>query len=261
MNIMNKILVLKVGTNTLVHQNGSETLNQRIFQSLADQIKEMRTRGYEVVLVSSGAITAGMMHTNTSVRPEKMTARQRLAGVGWPIVATKWNKSLSGVTVFSTLLTRRELGSAQPTRKEALDVINVSLKNHDVVLVNENDVITHEEIEFGDNDTLAAVLAAELKKSNRECEVTLMLLSDINGLRADKDDPSTVIRMVDRLEDVSLFAQESHSQLARGGMITKLRAAQIAAEAGVQMYITDGGTENTISRTLEGEIGTCFRLQ
>ena len=258
---MNKILVLKVGTNTLVHKNGSETFNQQIFLELANQIKQMRAQGYEVVLVSSGAITAGMMHTNTPIRPEQMIERQRLAGIGWPIVATKWSESLSGVTVFSTLLTRRELGSGQPTRQEALDVINVSLQNHDVVLVNENDVITHEEIEFGDNDTLAAVLAAQLKVANPKCEVTLMLLSDINGLRADKDDPATVIRTVERLEDVSLFAKGSRSPLARGGMITKLRAAQIAAEGGVLMYVTDGSVERSIMRTLKGEIGTCFRLQ
>lgn len=258
---MNKILVLKLGTNTLVQQNGSEQLDTLVFSRLASQIIEHKKQGYNIVIVSSGAITAGMMQTRVTKRPETMLELQRLAGIGWPLVVTQWSNALKGETVFSALLTRQELGRAQPTRREAINVINAALTSGDIVLVNENDVITHEEIQFGDNDTLAATLAVELKESNESTEVVLMLLSDVNGLRVDKDDPSTVIRVVERLEDVAMLAHDSHSNVARGGMITKLRAAQIASESGIATYVTDGRADHTIARTLQQEIGTCFRLQ
>lgn len=257
---MNKIIVLKAGTNTLVNLEGSERLNLTVFNNLASQVRSLRQEGYGVVLVSSGAITAGMIADGQTERSKSMLGRQRHAGIGWPIVAQQWSRSLKDLTVFSTLLTRRELGGGEPTRKEALNVINLALKMNDVVLINENDVITHEEIEFGDNDTLAALLASALKQANHETDVSLVLLTDVNGLRTDKDDPETLVRIVEDIEAVRNFVTDSHSSHATGGMVTKIGAAKIAKEAGVAMYITDGRAEKSIERTLAGKIGTVFKI-
>ncbi len=256
------ILVVKVGTNTLIQKSGSiEELSLSVFNSIADQLQAYIAQGYGIVLVSSGAITAGMVTDGSIERAGSMVGQQRHAGIGWPKVATAWDEAFGDTIVFSTLLTRRELGGGQSTRDEALHVIQYALTQGDIVLVNENDVITHEEIEFGDNDTLAATLAVEIAKLDFGKMVTLVLLTDINGLRTNKDDESSLIKVVDRIEDVAIFAGDSNNNASRGGMITKIRAATIARESGVETYIADGKEPNVIARALEGKIGTHFRVQ
>ncbi|MBP9738101.1 hypothetical protein KBD20_00260 [Candidatus Saccharibacteria bacterium] len=263
MNDQNKnILVVKVGTNTLIQKSGSiEQLNLSVFSSIASQLQTCSAQGYDIVIVSSGAITAGMVTVGSTERARSMVGQQRHAGIGWPKVAAAWDYAFGDKVVFSTLLTRRELGGGQSTRHEALGVILYALTQGDIVLVNENDVITHEEIEFGDNDTLAATLAAEIAKQDASSKVTLLLLTDINGLRVNKEDESSLIKIVDRIEDVAAFGEDSRSNASRGGMITKIRAATIARESGVETYIADGKERNVVARALAGEIGTHFRVQ
>lgn len=259
--IVNDVLVLKIGTNTLIEKSadGSERLDKASFERIGRQVLALQEIGQSVVIVSSGAITAGMV--GLSSRPRKdteMTELQRLASIGWRHVLNAWDGALVNRTIGELLLTQRELGLSYE-RDEALRVTHALLRHGDVAVANENDAITHKEIAFGDNDTLAATFAAQIGRSSLfGNNVRLVLLSDIDGVYADVNDTSSVISSIDDISRYSHFAKDTTKQNGTGGMVTKFSAARIANENGVDMWIANGRADNVIERTLSGEIGTHF---
>lgn len=259
---MEQTTVIKVGTNTLIERrdDGSERLDAASFRRIGRQVLQLREAGTGVVIVSSAAITAGMVATGLTTRPDMQTEMpelQRLASIGWRHVLNAWDGALPGATIGELLLTQREL-DFQHERDEVLGVTHTLLHHGDIAIANENDAITHEEIAFGDNDRLAATFAARLNRSALFGRVSLVVLSDVHGVYRDVRDPTSVISEIHDIAQYTHLANGTTKPGATGGMTTKFAAARIARDNGVPMYIAHGRTDSAIQRTLDGEIGTSF---
>lgn len=258
------ILIIKVGTSTLTTEKKWETaLDTESFSRIGSQIVDLQDEGYKPIIVSSAAITAGMVATRTLRRPGKerrMPELQRLASVGWRLILNEWDAALPGKTIGELLLTKNEL-DMPVEREEVLRVTERLLYHGEIPVVNENDPVSHDEIAYGDNDTLSATFAAKIAQSklfNRN--VKLVLLSDVDGVHEDYGNSEALITYVDDIDKYAHLAGDSRSANASGGMRTKFDAAKIATEAGVEMWIANGRTENAIERAINGEIGTYFGL-
>lgn len=255
---MKRLVVIKVGTSTLVkRRHGSERLDGDSFRRIAAQVRQLQKQGDDVVLVSSGAVTAGMMHVGVTVRPaDNMAQLQRYASIGWHEVLNRWRRALSQ-PVGGVLLTRHSL-SLKGESAEFERVAWALLAAKNIPIINENDVITHEEIAFGDNDTLAATVAVRLARQYDEAHV--VILSDIYGVYRDKENAHTVLAVIEDIKQYQDVAQNSASVHGTGGMKTKFAAAQIAVEGGVIMHIAHGRLEGSVLKALQGLTGTTFTL-
>lgn len=255
------ILVIKVGTSTLSTRTeaGESTLDREAFNRIARQAVLLQKQGYGIVIVSSAAITAGMNHTGTSERPSDMPALQRMASIGWRLILNTWAAAFDGHTVGELLVTKRELERPHES-SELVRVIDQLLRHQDICIINENDALTHEEIAFGDNDTLAAHVAALLQERKLAEEGALFtILSDIDGVYEDKNNPATILREIDDIDRLSHLASDSDSSYGTGGMITKFQAAKIAGASGVDTWIGRGKNESVLASLLDGTTGTHFR--
>lgn len=254
------LLVVKVGTNVLADTSGEyPTLNDQSFENIGAEIESLTNDETGVVLVSSAAVAAGV--GSKKLRREGITPTtklQRYASMGWPIIIQRWQQAISERTVVSTLLTKHDLHTYK-SREEALGMIALCLlEENDVVLTNENDTIDPSEIEFGDNDTLAAELASKLALSGLYRSTKLILLTNTNGLNEVPSDNNTLLRTVEDINAVKQFAGDAMSGHSRGGMITKVRAAETAKAAGIETYIANGKQEQAIRKALSKEVGTYF---
>ena len=248
-------LVIKVGTSTLTRGGGPP--DAAYIADLAGQIAGQLDRGRSVVLVSSGAIRAGMDTLRLPGRPRSIPQKQAAAAIGQGLLMHTYAQAFAafGVPVAQILLTREDLQD----RRRYLNACNTfeALLAHRVVpIVNENDTVAVDEIKFGDNDTLAALVASLIDAD------TLLLLSDVAGLY-DRDptlDPDAVL--IPRIETVDRALEESaggvQTLLGTGGMATKIQAAKICANTGVRMFIADGRRPHVISEALSGLCGTEF---
>lgn len=253
-------VVLKVGTSTLTHESG--LVNIRRMESLVKVIADLKNAGKQIVLVSSGAIGVGVGKLGLDGRPSDIPSKQAAAAVGQCELMYIYDKLFGEYNhnVAQVLLTRDVV--EEPQRKQ--NVVNTFSRLLDwgvIPVVNENDTVATEEIEyggnFGDNDTLSAIVA-ELVGAD-----TLVLLSDIDGLytRDPREDPSArLIARVDRVDDTLLaLAGGTGSSRGTGGMTTKLHAARIACGAGIDMYIVNGNRPEILYDLFDGkEIGTQF---
>lgn len=264
MKKINNIIVIKVGSNSLISRNiqGTEELDPKAFHTIAKQIIQLRERGDHVILVSSAAIAAGMHLTHTTERPAKtnMHLLQRLASIGWRHILNTWNTALEGVVVGELLLTEHEL-SLDNERQEALRTVHTLLEHGDLPVINENDAISHTEISFGDNDILSATLTAAIRQSPLFGNtVKLAILSDVHGVYEDKDDPSTLIPCISDIQQYASVAKGSGTLNGTGGMTSKFRAAAITHAAGVECWIAHGKTPSSLLRALDHTLGTHFTL-
>lgn len=257
------IVIVKVGTSTLTTiEKWAPALDKESFSNVGRQLLELDKQGHRPLIVSSAAITAGMVATSRLRRPSpsRMPELQRLASIGWRHILNEWDAALPGKNIGGLLLTKNELDMPHE-RDEVLHVTERLFANNEIPIVNENDAITHDEIAYGDNDTLAATFAAKIAQSDLFAqEVKLVLLSDVDGVYEDFKDSSSVIPRIDDIDKYIHVAGDSHSNNGSGGMRTKFDAAKIATEAGVEMWIANGRAENAIARTIRGEIGTQFTL-
>jgi glutamate 5-kinase len=263
-NLIDNVLIVKVGTSTLTRRNdsGLPELDIQSFDRIAKQIVNLRGNGHNVAIVSSAAITAGMAATGLANRPtnqeEHMPTLQGLASVGWRYIMNAWDDALGGLLIGELLITKHEL-ELDSERSELLKVTHNLMSRGHIPIINENDAITHEEIAFGDNDTLAAIYASKLKQSELFGDnISVIILSDIDGVYEDIDDKSTLIKQI---ADISKYERVAHAKTGdggTGGMVTKFNAAKIAQASGIDLYIANGRSENAISRTLNENAGTHF---
>ena len=254
------LIIVKVGTNVLARtEDGQEILDHHAFESIGTQVRELTDKGIGVILVSSGAITAGVLGDQQSREDvaDKPVELQRYAARGWHTVVQKWESVIGDKRVSATLLTKHELHT-EPTRSKALGVIACCLVHGDVFVVNENDTISDDEIKFGDNDTLAAALAVECAVSGLFRSVKLVLLTNKSGFNRVADDDSTLIHTVDDIDAVAHYAGDAENHNSRGGMKTKVQSAKVAKTVGVETVIANGRAKNAIQRALAGQIGTRF---
>ncbi len=261
---MGKRIVVKVGTSTLTHRSGG--LNFRNMDHLARVLSDIRGKGNEVVLVSSGAIGVGVGKLGLRERPHELSVKQAAAAVGQCELMHLYDKFFGeyGCTVAQILLTRADVDDAV-SRANLEQTFNSLLQLGALPIVNENDSVCFEEIEsehkvFGDNDTLSAIVASLLRAD------LLVLLSDIDGVfdhDPHRDPDARLIPVIDGLTDeLWSLAGGAGSSLGTGGMLTKFQAAEIANAAGVDMVITNGEKPDNLYFLADGgRIGTLFRAQ
>ncbi|GAW93339.1 glutamate 5-kinase [Calderihabitans maritimus] len=249
-------LVVKVGTSSLTHSTGKLNLFQ--LEKIVRQVADIANQGKEIVLVTSGAVGAGMGKLGFREKPRTIPDKQAAAAVGQGILLHMYEKLFAeyGHTVAQVLLTREDLAD----RKRYLNARNAlaTLLHYRVIpIVNENDTIAVEEIRLGDNDTLAALVAGLVDAD------LLMLLTDTDGFyTADpqKDPDAKLLTIIEDISaDLEKVAEGAGSTFGTGGMETKLHAAKISMNFGIPMIIANGFKEGVIWRNLQGEItGTLF---
>lgn len=257
-----KRIVIKVGTSTLSHEGRG--LNFRNIDLLARTLADINNKGHEVILVSSGAIGAGCGKLNLKKRPVDLRLKQAVAAVGQCELMHIYDKFFGdyGVTVGQILLTRDDVDRPN-VKQNLLGTFEALLDMGVIPVVNENDSVCIEEIEtehkvFGDNDTLSAVVAILVSAD------ILVILSDIDGLY--DSDPKTnngarLIPVVETIDDtVVARAGGAGSSFGTGGMATKLTAAALANENGIDMVITNGSAPENLYTVLDGGCaGTLFK--
>ncbi len=249
-------IVVKVGTSTLAYQSGR--LNIRHIEALSKTVSDLKNAGHEIIFVSSGAIGMGVGKLGLSERPSDMPTKQAAAAVGQCELMYTYDKLFSEYnhTVAQILLTGEDMEN--PARHENfINTVQRLLQLQVLPIVNENDTVSTSEIAVGDNDTLAALVAAGVKAE------LLILLTDIDGLyTADphKDPTARLIPTVSKITDeIRAVAGGNGSKLSTGGMATKLQAAEIATKSGADMVIANGSEPELLYSIVEGKpVGTRF---
>ena len=251
-------IVVKVGTSTLAHSTGR--LNIRHTEELVKVLSDLKNAGHEVILVSSGAIGMGVGKLSLSARPTDMSSKQACAAVGQCELMYTYDRLFSAYdhTVAQILLTGVDIEHAS-RRENIQNTLTRLLELGALPIINENDTVSTDEIVIGDNDTLSAIVSATVSAD------LLILLSDIDGLydRDPRRDPDAKLIETVPVIDARILslAGDKGSELATGGMVTKLHAAQIATAAGCEMVIANGEKPEVLYDIVGGKrVGTRFLI-
>lgn len=261
MGLYQNRIVVKVGTSTLTNDIGQNDL--RSFDRLACVLSDVQNMGYEIILVSSGAIAIGANKLLMKTRPTSMRLKQAAAAVGQCSIMFLYDKFFNDYdkTIGQILLNAEDIENEE--KKENLtNTFDTLLEMGIIPVVNENDSVSYTEIEsedrlFGDNDMLSAVVAV-LCRAHK-----LVILSDIDGFY-DKDprlhSDARLIKQISSIDkDVQSLASGAGSRRGRGGMKTKLKAAQLATAQGIDTIISNGKNPSVLYEIIKGgSIGTFF---
>ncbi|MBE6556839.1 MAG: glutamate 5-kinase [Ruminococcaceae bacterium] len=249
-------IVVKVGTSTLTHATGH--LNLRRIEALVKVISDMKNAGHQMVLVSSGAVSAGVAKVGLGHIPETPEEKQAMAAIGQSELMKLYDRFFSdyGHTVAQMLLTKDVVEN--PMRRAAAEnTFRRLLDMNCIPIVNENDSVSTDELtKFGGNDMLSAHVACV-------CDADLVLnLSDVDGLYDSdprKNPDARLIGRVERIEDVLSSAGGAGTSRGTGGMMAKLRAAQITTSQGIPMFILNGHDPEILYTLMDGgHVGTYF---
>lgn len=252
-----KRVVIKVGSSTLTHEKTGDldyTKLERLVRTLCD----LKNQGKDVCLVSSGAIAVGRHAIGLKDRPKDLATKQACASIGQAYLMSIYQKLFSEYNQVAgqVLITKKTMVDDE-SRYNARNTFEELFKIGAIPVVNENDTVSTHEIQFGDNDTLSAIVSALIGAD------ALILLSDIDGLYTDNPKTNPEAKLVDVVEDIDLVtdmaSSDTGSDVGTGGMTTKIKAAQIASASGADMIITNGAHIGNIHRIFENkEIGTLF---
>ena len=249
-------IVVKVGTSTLTNEDGG--LNIEKIKKIVSELSNLSNKGYDVVLVTSGAVGAGMGRLNMTERPKTLSEKQALASVGQVALTHLYQLLFQeyGKIIGQILLTRGDF-SDRRRYLNARNVCNTLLKNKIIPVINENDAVVSNELKVGDNDTLSALVSGLIDAD------LLIILSDVQGLynkNPQKYEDANLIEIVGKIDDdIKKTADGEGSKFGTGGMITKIIAAEMATKIGTNMVIASGEDPKNISRKVEKEnIGTLF---
>ena len=253
-----KRIVVKIGTSTITH-NDTGGLDVLKMEKLIRVLTDLRNQGKEVVLVSSGAIAVGRKALGLKEKPVDISVKQACASVGqarlmmvYQKLFAEYNQITSQILMTKyTMINDISRYNAQNTFRELLDMGVIPI-------VNENDTVSTDELEFGDNDTLSALVAALIGAD------MLILMSDIDGLYTDDPNQNPDAEFIDYVESITeklkKMGKGSSSNVGTGGMATKISAARIATDSGADMVVANGADIYTIAGIMEGkEIGTLFK--
>ena len=252
-----KRLVVKIGSSSLT--TGEGRIDHEYLQDLARQVAEVRASGWQVVIVSSGAIACGLERLGMSgKRPDDMPTLQAAASVGQGLFVSAWSDAFGtcGITSSLVLLTRRDTAD-RTAYLHARDTLERLLELGVVPIVNENDTVSVEQIRFGDNDTLGALVSCLIRADLN------VILSDVEGLYDANPAKRADARLIRRVEvidqDIVAAAVDAGTAMGSGGMVTKLRAARILGVAGIPLVICSGRRPNAVVDAAAGrEVGTLF---
>ena len=255
-----KRLVVKIGTSSLIHPNGK--VNLQTIDRLAYALTALNNQGYELVLVTSGAIGVGMAELGMSKRPAVIAEQQALAAIGQSELMTLYTQRFSdyGAKIGQLLLTH-DVFDYPMNRQHVLDTIDALLAQQVIPVINENDSVAVDELDhrttFGDNDQLSALVAKQIGAD------LLVVLSDIDGLY-DRDpnrhpDAALMPTITQLSAKVLAAAGGSSTRFGTGGMVTKLKAAKTMMRAGKQMVLASGRDPRIVLQILAGDsVGTWF---
>jgi glutamate 5-kinase len=228
-------IVIKVGTSTITSKEG--VLNSKYIFDLAKQLSTLQDKNHEIILIISGAVSAGRAKLGTCSKPKTTREKQAFAAVGQPLVMNAYSDAFSKYdkTVAQILLTR-EVFDKRAEYINARNTLNVLIESKVIPIINENDTVSISEINFGDNDTLAALVAATIDADK------LIIFTDVDGFYKGNPTTSELMPKIEKItEEIEKFATGgSSSGKGTGGMKTKIAAAKIAAASGVDTVITNG---------------------
>ena len=251
-----KRIVVKVGTSTLTHDNG--LINIERMEQLVRSLADLSNKGYEVVLVSSGAVGAGIGKLSRKLKPNTLPEKQAMAAIGQVTLMHLYQKLFAEYSkvVGQVLLTRDDLANRR-RNWNAKNTLIALLQAEAIPIINENDTVVVDEIKFGDNDRLAALVSSLIDGD------ILVILSDIDGLytanpRYNKE--AKLIEKVDKItKEIESYATGEGGALGTGGMLTKLEAAKIGTAAGVFVVIGNSIKKNLLLDVVKGDFeGTIF---
>ena len=261
-NIREKIkdknrIVIKIGSSSIVHEE-THNIDYIKLEKLVRFICDLKNQNKDVVLVSSGAIGVGAKTIGLNVKPKTTSMKQACAAVGQGQLMMTYQKLFSEYqyTAAQVLLTF-DVISDDNRRLNAVNTFNELLQLGVVPIVNENDTVATEEIEFGDNDTLSAIVSSLIHAD------LLILMSDIDGLYTDdpRSNPDAkLIPLVTEINDeLKSMAKGAVTSLGTGGMATKIAAASIATDSGADMVILNGEKISILNHLMQGDdVGTIF---
>ena len=250
------VVVVKIGSSTLVDEKGRPDVD--FIGSLCAQAARLQSEGYHVVIVSSGAVAAGMERLGLSQRPSDMPGRQACAAAGQAALTEVYADLLArhGVPCGQVLLTRRDLTDREGYLN-ARNTLGRLIELGAIPVINENDTVSVAEINFGDNDMLGAIVATMLNAD------LYVILSDVDGLYSANPDDDPDARLIARVEEItpeiSAMAGDARSAVGTGGMASKVRASRATLAAGIPTVICKGRRENSFVDAVAGTgVGTRF---
>ncbi|MCT4544065.1 MAG: glutamate 5-kinase [Vallitalea sp.] len=250
-------IIVKIGSSSLTHESTGE-INYYRLEKLIRELTDLKNMGKEVILVSSGAIAVGINTLNLSTRPELLEEKQAAAAVGqanlmmiYQKIFSEYNQKVAQILITKDLID-------QPTRRtNAQNTLNTLLKMGAIPIVNENDTVATEEIVYGDNDTLSAIVGKLVGAD------LLILLSDIDGLYNEDPRKNKNAKLISEVSEITDYIEHmaggAGSSCGTGGMATKISAAKIATSNSMDMIISNANIDNVIEKIIYGEeIGTLF---
>lgn len=249
-------IVVKVGSSTLTQENGKLDLPR--MDNLVQELAALVSGGHELILVSSGAVAAGMARMGLNERPDPIEAKQALAAIGQGILMDIYEKLFARhELIIAQILLTKENSLRHKHYTNCRNVLQELLRMGVIPVINENDAVAADELKIGDNDNLSAVVAALVDAD------ALIILSDIEGLytaNPQTDKEAVLIKTVSKItRTIEDRAGGAGSGVGTGGMRTKIQAARVAVNAGVTMVIASGAKEGILRDILNGEErGTVF---
>ena len=250
-------VVIKVGTSTLTYKTGH--LNIRRIENLVKVISDLKNSGVEIVLVTSGAIGVGVSKIGLSQKPTDIPTKQAAASIGQCELMYMYDMQFNKYNhVVSQVLLTRYTVEDEKSHTNATNTLNRLLELGVIPIINENDTVSTDEIEFGDNDTLSAIVAGLVQAEK------LIILSDIDGLytaNPQKDPDAKLIPLVEEINDyIRSIAGGAGSALGTGGMTTKIHAAELMMKNGGDMHIINGDDPYLLYDVMDGkQVGTLFK--
>lgn len=252
-------IVVKVGTSTLSYgERGKFKLNLYRIEHLVRELADLHNAGKEIILVTSGAIAAGIGKLGLQEKPQTIPENQALAAIGQGVLMHIYEKFFGeyGQTMAQLLLTKDTAGDKH-ARSNARNSLKALLNMNVIPVINENDAVATDEIRIGDNDNLSAMVAEMI-----EAEV-LIILTDIDGLFDGNPKFDTNAKIIHEVAEITpeieKIAGGAGTKIGTGGMFTKIQAAKIAVKHGINMLIINGQEIGNLRRALNGEeIGTIF---
>jgi glutamate 5-kinase len=245
-------LVVKLGTGVLAPTPG--TIEADRLRILGESVCNLRKEGVEVIIVSSGAVGLGMGKLGLSVRPSDLSTLRACAAIGQSLLMDIWREAFEplGLIIAQMLLTREDFRSRKSSQNVELTLQRL-LEHGAVPIINENDSVSDEEIRFGDNDVLSALLASLCKAE------MLAILSTAPGLMTSPEDGEIIPFVPEITPGIEAMAEGTKSSTAVGGMVTKIEAAKIATRSGCAVFVGSGTEPDRLPFILKGETtGTFF---